>query len=75
MGRGKETSFNRIIEELNKQLGTRLEPEYIENPYAHYQPATLADISNTQKFLGYEPGYDIAKGIADYVQFLRRNNL
>ncbi len=70
VGSGRETSFNKIIKELNKQLGTSLEPEYIENPHAHYQPATLADISNTQKFLGYEPDYDIERGIADYMRFL-----
>lgn len=75
VGSGRETSFNKIIEELNKQLGTNLAPEYIENPHAHYQPATLADLDNTRKFLGYEPDFDIGGGIADYVQFLRRNNL
>ena len=75
VGSGQETSFNKIIEVLNKQLGAKLEPEYIENPHTHYQPATLADLSNTRKFLGYEPEYDIERGIADYFQFLRRNNL
>ena len=75
VGSGKETSFNKVVEELNKHLQADLKAEYIENSHTHFQPRTLADITNTQKFLGYEPEYDIEKGIADYMRFLKINNM
>ncbi len=75
VGSGQETSFNKIVQELNKGLGISLKPEYIDNPHQHYQSRTLADIENTRKFIGYEPEYDIEKGIADYMQFLKINNM
>ncbi|MEK7658902.1 MAG: ADP-glyceromanno-heptose 6-epimerase [Patescibacteria group bacterium] len=66
IGAGKATSFNQIIENLNKVLKTNLEPEYIDNPYQHYQENTEADLTETREFLGYYPEYDIKKGIEDY---------
>ncbi|MBU2496450.1 MAG: ADP-glyceromanno-heptose 6-epimerase [Nanoarchaeota archaeon] len=72
IGSGKSSSFNKIIKELNKNLNTELNPEYINNPYSHYQNHTLADISNAQKFLNYHPEYSIEKGIVDYIKFLEK---
>jgi ADP-L-glycero-D-manno-heptose 6-epimerase len=65
-------SFNEVIEELNKSLGTKLEPEYIENPYSFYQPHTEADLTSARNDLKYEPEFAPAKGIADYVSLLER---
>lgn len=70
VGSGKKESFNKIIDELNKNLFTSLEPVYIENPYRHYQNYTLADLTNTKKFLDYDSEWDIKKGIKDYVKIL-----
>ncbi len=69
-GSGHPFSFNEVIAELNKHLGTSLEPEYIENPYAFYQPHTEADMSKARAELGFEPQFAPVKGIADYVQML-----
>ena len=66
VGTGKATSFNGIVKALNGVLDTNFEPEYIENPYAHYQDYTEADITATKIALGYSPQYDIAKGVNDY---------
>ena len=70
VGSGQATSFNKIVEELNKNLKTQLKPWYMDNPYKHYQNATLAELSKAQKFLGYKAEYSIEKGIADYITFL-----
>jgi ADP-L-glycero-D-manno-heptose 6-epimerase len=70
-GSGVAFSFNEIIAELNKNLGTRLEPDYFDNPYgAFYQPHTEADMTRAKTELQHVPQYPPAKGIADYVAIL-----
>jgi ADP-L-glycero-D-manno-heptose 6-epimerase len=69
-GSGQPFSFNEIIAELNKHLGTKLEPEYFENPYNFYQPHTEADLTFSRNELKYQPEYPPAAGISQYVAFL-----
>jgi ADP-L-glycero-D-manno-heptose 6-epimerase len=69
-GSGVATSFNEVIEALNKSLGTSLEPEYFENPYSFYQPHTEADMTLAKNELKYTPEFLPEKGIADYVSNL-----
>ena len=72
---GVPRDYNAIIACLNKELGTNLEPEYIDNPYPFFQLKTQADITKSREKLGYEPDYTLEKGIADYVSILEgRNN-
>jgi len=66
-GTGTATTFNDIIKILNEVLGTNREPEYIDNPYAdRYQSYTECDMALAKKMLGFEPQYDIARGIKDF---------
>ena len=68
VGCGRAASFNEVIAALNGALGTKLEPDYFENPYAFFQKHTEADISETSRVLGYKPKYaDIAAGISAYM--------
>jgi ADP-L-glycero-D-manno-heptose 6-epimerase len=69
-GSGLATSFNQVIAALNQSLGTKLEPEYFENPYSFYQPHTEADMTLAQNELKYSPEFPPDKGIADYVSIL-----
>ncbi len=69
-GSGVAFSFNEMIAELNKNLGTNLEPDYIDNPYAFYQPHTEADMTKARVELGHVPAFPPVKGIADYVGIL-----
>lgn len=69
-GCGQPVSFNEVIAELNRQLGTGLEPDYFENPYAFYQPHTEADMTKARTELNFTPQYPPARGIADYVAVL-----
>ena len=71
---GVPRDYNAIIENLNKALGTNLEPEYIDNPYPFFQLKTQADITQSRTKLGYEPDYTLEKGIADYVSILEGKN-
>ncbi|MCC7377048.1 MAG: ADP-glyceromanno-heptose 6-epimerase [Verrucomicrobiales bacterium] len=71
-GSGSPFSFNEVIQELNRGLGTSLEPEYFENPYAFYQPHTEADMTKARNELKFQPQYPPARGIADYVATLEK---
>jgi ADP-L-glycero-D-manno-heptose 6-epimerase len=70
LGSGSARSFNELVEVLNHSLGTSFKPEYIENPHAHYQNFTEADLANVRRSLGYEPKYSLETGVADYMQWL-----
>ncbi len=72
VGSGEGTTFNQLIDHLNKTMKTSFKPEYFDNPYKEaYQVHTHADISNAQKALGWKPKYSTKSGIADYVVWLR----
>ncbi|MBR4355509.1 MAG: ADP-glyceromanno-heptose 6-epimerase [Elusimicrobiaceae bacterium] len=71
---GIPRDYNAIIACLNKELGTNLEPEYIDNPYPFFQLKTQADITKSKEKLGYEPDYTLEQGIADYVSILEARN-
>jgi ADP-L-glycero-D-manno-heptose 6-epimerase len=69
-GSGTAFSFNEVIAELNRNLGSNLEPDYFENPFSFYQPHTEADMSKAKNELGWVPKFTPVTGIADYVKFL-----
>ena len=70
LGSGQARSFNELIAILNQTLGTDFEPEYFDNPHAHYQNHTEADLTNVRKSLGYEPQFSLEAGVADYMKWL-----
>ena len=70
LGSGQARSFNELVDILNRSLGTDLKPDYIENPHAHYQNFTQADLTNARKALGYEPKFSFEEGVADYMRWL-----
>ena len=59
-----------MIEILNKSLGTNFEPEYFDNPHAHYQNHTEAELTKVRQALGYEPQFSLEAGVADYMKWL-----
>jgi ADP-L-glycero-D-manno-heptose 6-epimerase len=70
LGSGQARSFNELIKVLNKSLGTNFEPQYFDNPHAHYQNHTEADLSSVRKSLGFEPQFSLEAGVADYMRWL-----
>jgi ADP-L-glycero-D-manno-heptose 6-epimerase len=69
-GSGEARSFNDVISVLNHEMETNLKPEYIENPFAFFQPFTQADLARSKSELGYVPKYDLEKGVKQYVNWL-----
>ncbi|MDQ3200342.1 MAG: ADP-glyceromanno-heptose 6-epimerase [Verrucomicrobiota bacterium] len=70
LGSGQARSFNELIAILNQTLGTSSEPEYFDNPHAHYQNHTEADLTNVRRSLGYEPQFSLEEGVVDYMKWL-----
>lgn len=73
LGSGQARTFNELIAVLNDSLGTNFEPEYFDNPHAHYQNHTEADLTLVRQSLGYEPQFPLEKGVADYMKWLYRS--
>jgi UDP-glucose 4-epimerase len=67
VGTGIQTSFNRVVEIINKQLDTDIKPVYIKNPINNYVQHTMADISLARLELGYEPRW---KNVEDGIRQL-----
>ena len=70
LGTGQARSFNELIVVLNKCLGTNLQPDYFDNPHAHYQNFTQADLTRARSALGYQPRFSLEEGVRDYMQWL-----
>jgi len=65
LGTGERYSFNRVVELLNEELGTTVEPEYVENPIPEsvYVHDTCADSSKLRDAIGWEPEIGFEDGI------------
>jgi ADP-L-glycero-D-manno-heptose 6-epimerase len=70
LGCGEARSFNELVYILNRCLEMNLEPSYIDNPHAHYQSFTQADLTNARSALGYKPRFSLEDGLADYMRWL-----
>lgn len=68
IGTGIQTSFNSVVEIINKSLGTDITPTYTRNPINNYVQHTLADISQAKLELGYEPKWrNVEDGIKQLI--------
>jgi UDP-glucose 4-epimerase len=65
LGTGEAYSFNTVVELLNDELGTDVDPEYVENPIPDdvYVHDTCADCSKMHAATGWEPEIGFEEGI------------
>ncbi|WP_128223938.1 NAD-dependent epimerase/dehydratase family protein [Halobacteriaceae archaeon SHR40] len=65
VGTGDSYSFNTLVDKLNEELGTDIEPEYIESqvPEHVYVYHTCADYSTFHEATGWEPEIDFEEGL------------
>ena len=73
VGTGKARSFNEVVEIIKKTLGVEVETEYFDNPYDFYQNYTEADLTETDRILGWHPQIQIEEGIPAYVNWIKEN--
>jgi ADP-L-glycero-D-manno-heptose 6-epimerase len=63
-GSGRSVSFNQLIYEINRALGTDRRPRYVKNPHPEvYQSDVELDISLARRKIGYEPSVSLRDGI------------
>jgi len=65
LGTGEAYDFNTVVEMINDELGTDVEPEYVENPIPEsvYVHDTCADASRISEETGWGPQIDFEEGI------------
>lgn len=63
LGTGESYDFNTMVEMLNEELGTDIEPTYIETPFDDYVHDTLADSSKMTDATGWTPQISFEEGI------------
>ncbi len=67
VGSGEAREFNEVFGYLTKILGIEAHAEFIDNPWSFYQTHTEADITQTQEILGYQPQFNLERGIDAYI--------
>jgi UDP-glucose 4-epimerase len=65
LGTGEAYDFNTVVEMLNDELDTNVDPEYVENPIPDdvYVHDTCADYAKIHEATGWEPEIDFEEGI------------
>ena len=70
VGTGRSVSLLVILEHIQQMLGTKISP-HMEPPRVGDVRDSLADISQTEKVLGYAPQVDLEEGLRKTVDFYR----
>lgn len=63
VGTGVETSFNEVVNALNKALGTNIQAEHKDNAIKNYVSRTKADTRKAENILGFKAKITLADGI------------
>ncbi|KZN26102.1 nucleoside-diphosphate sugar epimerase [Haladaptatus sp. R4] len=65
LGTGESYDFNTVVEYINDELGTDVEPVYVENPIPDdvYVHDTMADVTKFTTETGWEPEVSFEEGV------------
>jgi len=63
VGTGVSTDFNTIFKIVKEEMNYEGQAVYVPNPLKSYQKFTQADMTKARRDLGFEPRYDIRKGV------------
>ena len=69
---GERISLNELYREIGRLLGTDLRPVYSAARPGDVKHS-LAEISQARRWLGYNPGYDVRRGLAEAIAWYRKN--
>ena len=64
VGTEESYSFNEMIELINDELGTDIDPKYIENPLEEYVHDTMADYTKINEATRWEPTIGFEEGVS-----------
>jgi nucleoside-diphosphate-sugar epimerase len=74
IGTGQRTTVNHLCAQLQTLLHTNLPPGY-GPPQPGDLPHDQADIREAERFLHYRPRYDLAQGLRETIESIRRTQL
>ena len=65
LGTGEARSFETVVDLINEELGTDVNPEYVENPIPEdvYVHDTMADATKMREATGWEPEIGFEEGL------------
>ena len=69
---GRTTSLLELLQQLNDLLGTNVTPKF-EPPRPGDVRDSLADITQAQKYLGYEPKYSFDEGLRRSIEYYKQH--
>jgi len=69
---GERTTLNAIVKDINRLLGTDIEPEY-QDPRPGDVRHSLADIAETERVLGYKPLVMFPEGLERSIDWYKAN--
>lgn len=72
VGTAESYSFNEMIALINDELGTDIDPKYIDNPLDEYVHDTMADYTKLHEATGWEPTIEFTEGVARVCDPYRR---
>lgn len=74
IGSGKAVSFNELIDIIKHVLQKQVETKYIQCPFeSSYQSHTECDVKKAKLMLGWEPEYDVKKGVEEFVKEIEKH--
>jgi ADP-L-glycero-D-manno-heptose 6-epimerase len=72
VGSGRAFSFNQIIETINRIMGKKIKPEYIDCDFKEkYQSYTECDIQKIKTELNFVPKFSLESGVENYYKKIR----
>lgn len=80
LGSGKPTTFNQLTDAVRAGLdlkASELPTEYFDMPASvrrFYQDFTLADMTETERGLGFTPTHDPVRSITEYASYLKQQS-
>lgn len=71
VGTGREVSFNTVVETLKEELGSQIDPKYVDNPRDKYVQRTKADTSKAERVLDWTAQTDFKSGVNKIIEYYR----
>ena len=67
IGTGVTTTFNDIYRIVSSEMNVDIKPVYEKNPFKSYQLYTKANIEKARREIGFNPLFDLKKGINEII--------
>lgn len=65
---GRSYSLNQLVDMINEEIDTSIEPRYVENPLKMYVDHTLGDPGKAREVLGFESAISLREGVSMVVK-------